>query len=98
MTPSNGLHLAQINFNKRKHSLPRITSSLVHICQTNITIHTDALDVQLGAVIMQEGKTLYFYSKKLSKAQINYTITEKELLSIVKTLKYFQNILSGHDI
>ena len=43
----------------------------------NFTIHTDASDVQLGALIMQEGKLLAFYSQKLSKAQINYTITEK---------------------
>ena len=51
------------------------------------TIHTDASDVQMGAVIMQEGKPLAFYSQKLSKAQLDYTMTEKELLSIVETLK-----------
>ena len=28
------------------------------------TFHTDASDVQLGALIMQEGKTFAFYSKK----------------------------------
>ena len=39
------------------------------------TIHTDASDVQLGAGIMQEDKPLAFYYQKLSKAQINYTIT-----------------------
>ena len=54
--------------------------------------------MQLGAVIMQEGKTLYFYSKKLSKAQINYTITEKDILNIVETIKEFQNTLLGHKI
>ena len=59
------------------------------------TIHTDASDFQLGAVIMQEGKPLAFFSRKLTSAHRNYTTTEKELLSIVKTLKEFQNILSG---
>ena len=39
------------------------------------TIHTDASDVQLGSVIMQEGKPLTFYSQKWSKSQINSTIT-----------------------
>ena len=43
----------------------------------NFTIHTDALYMQLGAFIMQEGKPISFYSWKLSKAQINYTMTER---------------------
>ena len=60
------------------------------------TIHTDASGVQLGEVIMQEGKPPAFYSKKWSKAQINYTMKEKELLSIVKAIKELQNILLGH--
>ena len=61
-------------------------------------IRTDASDVQLGAVIIQEGNPLDFYSKTLSRTQINYTMTGKKLLSIVETLKYFQNILLGHKI
>ena len=54
--------------------------------------------MQLGALIMEEGKPLAFYSKKLSKSEINYKVTEKELLSIVETLKEFRNILFGHEI
>ena len=64
----------------------------------NFTIHTDASDVKLGAVIMQEVKPLAFYSQKLSKVKINYTMTEKELISIVETLEEFQSILLGHKI
>ena len=51
------------------------------------TIHTDAPDVQLGTVIMQEGIALALYYQKSPKAQINYTMTDKELLSIVETIK-----------
>ena len=40
------------------------------------TIHIEASDVQQGAVNMQEGKPLAFYSRKLSKVKINYTMTE----------------------
>ena len=61
-------------------------------------IHTDASKVQLGAVISQNNKPIAFYSRKLNPAQINYTTTERELLSIVETLKEFRNILLGQQI
>ena len=47
----------------------------------------------LGAVISQKGKPIAFYSRKMNSAQQNYTTTEKELLSVVETLKEFRNIL-----
>ncbi len=59
------------------------------------TIHTDASHYQLGAVISQEGKPIAFYSRKLNPAQTRYTTTERELLSIVETLKEYKNILLG---
>ena len=39
-----------------------------------------------------------FDSLKLNPAQVNYTTTERELLSIVGTLKEFKNILLGQQI
>ena len=61
-------------------------------------IHTDASHTQLGSVISQDGKPIAFYSRKLNDAQTRYTTTERELLSIVETLKEFRNILLGHTI
>ena len=61
-------------------------------------IYTDASKFQLGAVISQKGKPIDFYSRKMNSAQHNYTTTEKELLSVVETLKEFRNILLGHQI
>ena len=52
-------------------------------------IYTDASTRQLGAVITQKGRPIAFFSRKLSKAQEKYTITELELLSIVECLKEF---------
>ena len=62
------------------------------------TIHTDASDSQLGAVISQDNKPIAFFTRRLSKAQKNYTTTEKELLSIVECLKQFPGILFGYPI
>ena len=61
-------------------------------------IHTDASKLQIGAVISQKGKPIAFYSRKMNSAQQNYTTTEKELRSIVATLKEIHNILLGHQI
>ena len=61
-------------------------------------IHTDASHTQLGAVISQDDKPIAFYSRKLKPEQTRYTTTERELLSIVETLKEFRNILLGHRI
>jgi hypothetical protein len=46
-------------------------------------VYTDASNNQLGAVIMQEGKPLAFYSRKLDSAQTRYTTDEQELISLV---------------
>ena len=61
-------------------------------------IYTDASNKQLGSVITQNNHPIAFYSKKLSKHQQKYTVTNLELLSIVMTLKEFRSILLGQNI
>ena len=58
-------------------------------------IHTDTNKIQLESVISQKCKPISFCSRKFNPTQVNHTITERELLSIVETLKEFRNILLG---
>ena len=52
-------------------------------------VYTDASDFQLGACIVQGGRLFAYFSCKLSKSQQNYTVIEKEVLSIGTTLEEF---------
>jgi hypothetical protein len=53
-------------------------------------IYTDTSSTQLGAVITQDNRPIAFFSRKLSKTQQKYSVTEIELLVIVETLKEFK--------
>jgi hypothetical protein len=54
--------------------------------------------MQLGAAITQDSRPIAFISRKLSKTQQKYSVTEIKLLSIVETLKEFKGMLWGQDI
>ena len=61
-------------------------------------VYTDACTTQLGSVITQSNRPLAFFSRKLSEAQRKYSVTEKELLAIVETLKEFKGMLWGQKL
>lgn len=85
-------------FDNMKRIMARETILAYPNFQLPFDIHTDASQTQLGACISQDGRPIAFYSRKLSPAQTRYTTTERELLSIVETLKEFRNILLGQQL
>ena len=65
-------------------------------------IMCEASDYAVGAVLGQrldkKPTTIFYASKTLVEAQINYTITEKELLAVVYALEKFRPYILGSKI
>ena len=67
-------------------------------CETFLT--TDASEVGIGAVLEQRQqngiiKPVSYWSSKLRKYELNYSISEKEALVCVVAMKKFQKYLLG---
>ena len=83
-----------------------ITAPVLHLSDVSkpFGIHTDASDMALGAVLLQEyddnWQTVAYASRKLTPAEKNYTIMERETLAVVFARKtwrlYLFNPLWGH--
>ena len=62
-------------------------------------LHTDASDCHVGAVLMQrEDDGLHpigYFSKKLTRCERKYSVTDKEALGIVKAARFFHHYLWG---
>ena len=62
----------------------------------------DASDYAVGAVLGQRvdkmPHVIYYASKTLNDAQLNYSTTEKELLAVVFALDKFRSYLIGSKI
>lgn len=65
-------------------------------------ISTDASDSAIGAVLRQKEDffthAIYFISKNLASAELNYTMTEKECLAVVYTINKFRNNIIGYEV
>ena len=72
------------------------------LANTTLTLHTDASDSCMGAVLEQwENDTwtpLGFYSKKLTDTQKRYSAYDRELLAVYSGLKYFKHLVEGQKL
>ncbi|KAK8716654.1 hypothetical protein V6N13_043959 [Hibiscus sabdariffa] len=58
-------------------------------------IYTDASDVAIGGVLMQEGHPVAFESRKLNETERRYTIHEKEMTAVVHCLRTWRHHVLG---
>jgi hypothetical protein len=65
-------------------------------------ISTDASDIAIGVVLGQEEDmkpyAIYFISKNLNPAELNYIVTKKEFLAIIHAINKFRHYITGYPV
>ena len=65
-------------------------------------ISSDASDLAIGIDLGQEENKqsydIYYISKNLSSAKLNYTITKKEFLAVIFAINKFRHYIIGYEV
>jgi hypothetical protein len=90
---------AQEAFVRLKASLTSPPILAVPSDEASYVLDTDASDFAIGAVLsdIKDGaeRVIAYASRKLSKQEINYCVTRRELLAVVFFVKHFRHYLLG---
>lgn len=86
-------------FEKCKSSLSRSTLWAHPIHDAPLALVTDASNTAIGSVLQQKigrfWQPLAFFSKKMNKAQTQYSAYDRELLAVYESVKHFKFMLEG---
>jgi hypothetical protein len=63
--------------------------------QIPFTLETDASGTGLGAVLMQQGKPIAYFSKALGSKAVAMSTYDKEALAILESLKRWRHYFLG---
>ena len=71
-------------------------------CNFPFQISSDASYTAIGAVLGKEGDkkpyAIYYISKNISPAELNYTVTKKEFLVVVHAVNKFRHYITGYPV
>ncbi|GLJ19357.1 hypothetical protein SUGI_0348760 [Cryptomeria japonica] len=89
-------------FSKLKHALTQALVLKGPNWSLPFQIHTDASDYAIGVVLGQKvdklEKEIYYIDKNLQGPELNYIVTEKEMLAVIYALIKFRHYIIGYPI
>ena len=80
------------------------TAPILHGPDWKLPFHIsfDASNIAIGAVLGQEEDrkpyAIYYISKNLTPAELNYTVTEKEFLATIYAINKFRHYITGYQV
>ncbi|KAE8662748.1 hypothetical protein F3Y22_tig00113145pilonHSYRG00109 [Hibiscus syriacus] len=82
-------------FDELKHAMISEPVLVLPDHTKSFEVFTDASDVVICGVLMQEGHPIAYENRKLNETERRYTVHEKEMMAVVHCLRTWQHYLLG---